>query len=454
MKNLREILVGLFTAMASIIIVFGALSLSAAENEVGVIPVVKPPTATEIVVADTPTSPAALLSEKTLIVQVDKTATQQPTKTETPITSTSTASTKTINCQPPANWNSYTILAGDTLESLSESYKISILKLKEANCLVSDTLLPGTILYVPPANATITPTLQPTATAIQCTYPPYGWTTYIVKIGDTLTALSYRYQVSVKDLQKYNCLGNSYAITVGQQLFVPYRATVVPTTPSVWTPYPTATWSIPSTLTPYPTATPQGSSNTAPIDLTLAGDSMAENQLPGAVIGSFTTSDPNPGDTHTLTLLNSDGGPFTITGTSLTASGPMNYEAKSLYTIQVRTTDRGGLSLTKTFWITVTDLNEAPTNMTLSGTAVTSGQPAGTVVGVLMTMDVDNGDSHTYSLFGGETGPFSIQGNVLVTNTTLDAALKNNYNIIIRSTDRGGLWIDKQFVLSVLPATP
>ena len=453
MKNLREILVGLFTALASIIIVFGALSLSVAENEVGVIPVVLSPTATEVVAA-TSTSPAALLSEKTLIVEVNKTTTPQPTKTKASVSSSTATASTNESCQPPENWNSYTILAGDTLVTISAAYEISILKLKEANCLVSDTLLPGTILYVPPSQATKTPSPQPTATAIQCSAPPYGWTTYIVKTGDTLTALSYRYQVSVKDLQKYNCLGNSYAITVGQQLFVPYRATIVPTTPSVWTPYPTATWSPPATLTPYPTSTSQVSSNTAPIDLTLFGDSIAENQLPGSVIGSFTTADVDPGDTHTLTLVNTDGGPFTLSGTSLIAGGPLNYEVKSLYTIQVRTTDRGGLSLTKTFWITVTDVNEAPTNMTLSGTAVTSGQPAGTVVGVLMTMDVDNGDSHTYTLFGGETGPFSIQGNVLVTNMSLDAALKNNYNIIIRSTDRGGLWVDHQFIISVLPATP
>ncbi len=180
MKNLREILVGLFTAMASIIIVFGALSLSAAENQVGVIPVVNSPTATEVVVA-TSTSPAALLSEKTLIVETNRTATPKPAKTETPITSPTSIATE--NCQPPENWNTYTIHAGDTLESLSASYQISVFKLKEANCLVSDTLLPGTILYVPPANATITPTLQPTATAIQCSSPPYGWTTYTVKLA-------------------------------------------------------------------------------------------------------------------------------------------------------------------------------------------------------------------------------------------------------------------------------
>ena len=451
MKNIREILFGLFAAIASIVLVFGALSLSAAENVTGILPAIKPPTATEVVKA-TSTSPAALLSEKTLIVDVKETATPRPTQTEVAVTSPTTMATE--SCQAPDGWKSYTILAGDTLDSLSSSYEISILKLKEANCLVSDTLLPGTVLYVPSSKATKTPTPQATATVIQCSTPPYGWTTYTVKAGDTLTALSYRYQVSVKDLQKYNCLGNSYAITVGKQIFVPNRATVVPTTPSAWTPYPSATWSPLVTVTPYPTATSQASSNTAPTDLTLSGDSIAENQIPGSVIGSFVTSDADPGDTHSLTLLNADGGPFSISGTVLAASGPLNYETKSLYTIQVRTTDRGGQSLDKTFWVTVTNVNEAPTNMTLSGTAVTSGQPAGTVVGVLQTMDVDNGDYHSYTLFGGETGPFSLQDNVLVTNTELDAALKSNYNIIIRSTDFGGLSIDRQFIISVLPAAP
>ena len=172
------------------------------------------------------------------------------------------------------------------------------------------------------------------------------------------------------------------------------------------------------------------------------------------MIGTFATADADPGDSHTLTLLNTDGGPFSLSGTSLIAGGPLNYETKSIYTIQVRTTDRGGLSLDKTFWITVTDVNEAPTGITLSGTSVPSGAPAGTVVGVLNTMDVDNGDSHTYSLFGGETGPFTIQGNVLVTNGVLDAEIKNNYNMIIRSTDRDGLWVDQQFIISVQPAAP
>ncbi|MCD4673747.1 MAG: LysM peptidoglycan-binding domain-containing protein, partial [Anaerolineaceae bacterium] len=419
-------------------------SLSVAENMVGVFPETSAPFPTKAVKTATP---AALLSEKTLVVDA-KTATPGATRTAIKIVSPTTPAAET--CQPPEGWSSYTIQAGDTLDALAKSYQTTKTALKDANCLVSDTLLPNTIIYLPPALPTATLTPQPTATAIQCSAPPYGWTTYTVKAGDTLTSLSYRYQISVKDLQKYNCLGNSYAITVGQQLFVPYRPTLVPTNPPAWTPYPTVTQPPLPTVTPYPTTTVD--SNTAPLDLTLSNDGIAENQVPGTIIGSFSTADADPGDYHTLTLLNADGGSFTISGNNLVASAPLNYEAKSLYTIRVRTTDRGGLSLDKTFWISITNVNEAPTNMTISGTSVTSGQPAGTVVGVLMTMDVDNGDSHSYSLFGGETGSFSLQGNVLVTNTVLDAELKSSYNIIIRSTDQGGLWVDKQFIISVLPA--
>lgn len=154
MKNLREILVGLFTAMASIIIVFGALSLSAAENQVGVIPVVNSPTATEVVVA-TPTSPAALLSEKTLIVETNRTATPKPAKTETPITSPTSIATE--NCQPPENWNTYTIHAGDTLNpclhpirSASSSSKKPTVSSATPSCLARSCMCRQPMQPLPP----------------------------------------------------------------------------------------------------------------------------------------------------------------------------------------------------------------------------------------------------------------------------------------------------------------
>lgn len=443
MKNLRELLVGLSTALASLLIVLGALSLSVAENMVPEIPVPTMPPATATVVEYTPTP---LLSAKT---QVIVPTTPSPLPSGTLVKTLSPTPAGTAVCQPPQGWVRYTIQAGDSLESLARSRQSTKAALKAGNCLLSDTLLPNTVIFLPPAPPT-THTPQPTATVIQCLAPPYGWTVYTVQFGDTLNSLSYRYQISVPELQKYNCLGNSFIIKVGQRLFVPFRPTVIPTNTPVSTFFPTATRPALPTSSPYPTST--ADINQAPTDLTLSNDSLMENQNAGTLIGTFTTADPTPGDSHTLTLVSADGGPFSISGTSLIANAPLNYEARSLYNLRVRTTDRGGKSLEKTFFVTVQDVNEAPTAITLSGSAVTSGQPAGTVVGVLLTNDVDNGDSHTYNLFGGETGPFSLQGNILVTNTVLDANLKSSYNITIRSTDRGGLSLDQQFFITVLPA--
>jgi LysM repeat protein len=440
MKNLRELLLGLFTALTSTVIVLGALSLSVAENMTAIVPERTAVAATEMVVA---TAPSALFSEKTLVI-VPHTATPSG------ITTTGPISSPTSTCQTPQGWLAYTVQAGDTLDTLATSHQSTKTVLKEGNCLVSDSLLPNTVIYLPPSAPTATFTPQATLTPILCSAPPLGWTTYTIQSGDTLTSLSYRYQVSVPDLQRFNCLGSSYSITVGQRFFVPFRPTVVPTRPPLWTPWPTATIPPFKTATPFPT--PTFDSNLAPLDLTLSNDSIIENQSAGTVIGIFTTADPNPGDSHTLTLLSSDGGPFALSGASLIATAPLNYEARSLYTIRVRTTDRGGKSLEKNFWITVIDVNEAPTSISISNSSVASGQPAGTVVGVLITSDPDNGDSHTYSLFGGETGPFTLQNNVLVTNTMLDASLKSSYNIMIRSVDRGGLWVDQQFYITVLPA--
>ena len=149
MKSLREILIGLFTALASVLLIFGAISLSTAEDAVSVIPIIRQPTNTQAVKA-TATDPGGILSEKTLVVDVKETAT--PQSTETQKAAVSPTATATTACQTPDGWHSYTILAGDTLENLSESSKTTILKLKEANCLVSDTLLPGTIIYLPPNN--------------------------------------------------------------------------------------------------------------------------------------------------------------------------------------------------------------------------------------------------------------------------------------------------------------
>ena len=53
------------------------------------------------------------------------------------------------------------------------------------------------------------------------------------------------------------------------------------------------------------------------------------------------------------------------------------------------------------FTITITNVNDAPTNIALSSASVAENQPAGTVVGTLTATDQDAGDTHTFSLVAG-----------------------------------------------------
>ena len=95
--------------------------------------------------------------------------------------------------------------------------------------------------------------------------------------------------------------------------------------------------------------------------------------------------------------------------------------------------------------------NQPPTDITLSNAGVAENQPSGTVVGTLSTTDPDSGDTFTYTLVGGDTGAFSVDGDMLKTAASFDYEAKNSYSIEIRATDSGSpaLSYDEIFTISV-----
>ena len=105
--------------------------------------------------------------------------------------------------------------------------------------------------------------------------------------------------------------------------------------------------------------------NEAPTDLALSNATVAENQPVGTAVGTFSTTDPDSGNTFTYGLVSgtgdTDNGAFAISGDQLRTAASFNYEAKNSYSIRVRSTDQGGLFTEKVFTIAVTDVNEAPT---------------------------------------------------------------------------------------------
>ena len=224
MQGLRGFTNALVVALISTGLMIGALSISLVEF----VPQAAP-TATNILLS----SPAPLTVTITLIPTLTPTVgLESPTPSITP-TFTNTV-IPPASCQPPFGWVQIVIQAGETLETIAARYRTRKDELRRANCLLSDNLVAGTILYVPHSI---------TSTPVVCSQGAAGWVkSYIVKPGNTFYAIASNHYTTVGLLKSVNCR-ISDLIIVGETLWVPNVATR--------TPYPTP---LPgSTVTPYPT---------------------------------------------------------------------------------------------------------------------------------------------------------------------------------------------------------
>lgn len=103
-----------------------------------------------------------------------------------------------------------------------------------------------------------------------------------------------------------------------------------------------------------------------PTDIALSNDSVAENEPPGTLVGTFSTTDPDVGDTFSYALVSGSGdddnAAFTLDASgNLKTAAAFDFEGKPSYSIRARSTDAVGLYFEKVFEINVTNVNEAPT---------------------------------------------------------------------------------------------
>ena len=197
--------------------------------------------------------------------------------------------------------------------------------------------------------------------------------------------------------------------------------------------------------------------NEVPTNIALSAASVAENNAAGATVGSLSTTDPDAAAVHTYTLAAGGGADdnalFAIAGNALRIETVANFETKSSYSVRVRSTDQSSLFFEKVFVITITNLDEPPTDITLSPSNVAENNAAGTTVGSLTTADPDAGAVHLYTLVAGggadDNALFAIAGNALRINTAANFETKPSYTVRVRSTDQAGLFFDKAFVIGV-----
>ncbi|MBI5840908.1 MAG: S-layer homology domain-containing protein [Chloroflexi bacterium] len=102
--------------------------------------------------------------------------------------------------------------------------------------------------------------------------------------------------------------------------------------------------------------------NNPPTDIILSNSGIDENQAAGSVVGIFSTTDPDVGDSFTYTFCGgSNTAYFTIVNNSLQSAVMFDYETKSSYSVCIHSTDSGALNTTKIFTININNLLDTAT---------------------------------------------------------------------------------------------
>ncbi len=184
--------------------------------------------------------------------------------------------------------------------------------------------------------------------------------------------------------------------------------------------------------------------NEAPTALATSASSFAENITAGSTVSILTTTDPDASNTFIYSLVSgtgdSDNSAFAINGDKLNIKASPNFEAKSSYSLRLRSTDQGGLSVERAVTFAVIDLNEAPTTLNLANTIPSLAENTSTASRIKVADIViadDNLGSNVISLSGTDAASFEVVGTALFLKAgiVLDFEAKTSYAVKVRVAD-------------------
>ncbi|NIB42091.1 DUF4214 domain-containing protein [Pseudomaricurvus alkylphenolicus] len=185
--------------------------------------------------------------------------------------------------------------------------------------------------------------------------------------------------------------------------------------------------------------------NEAPTAIALTDLTFQEN-IVGAEVGEITVSDPDSGDNHAFSL--SDERFEVVSGTlKLKSDQVIDFEQESEIPLTIEVTDTGGLQFQDQFQLTVTDVNEAPTAISLDNDDVDENSAAA-IIGQIEISDVDAGDSHQISV---SDERFEVQNNTLKLRegVALDHEAESSINLTLTAVDSGSLQLQQAFIIQV-----
>ncbi|MCV6611838.1 MAG: VCBS domain-containing protein, partial [Amphritea sp.] len=159
-----------------------------------------------------------------------------------------------------------------------------------------------------------------------------------------------------------------------------------------------------------------GATDTQQIQITVTGTNdtpvagfdvtASVNEGDAAISGQLTATDADDSASLSFSITSGSSAPdgFTLNADGSYSFNPQDsaYDSMSVgdsqtFTIPVTVTDEYGATDTQQIQITVTGTNDAPTAISITS-SVASENAAGATIGTLSTADVDNSDTHTYTV--------------------------------------------------------
>ena len=195
--------------------------------------------------------------------------------------------------------------------------------------------------------------------------------------------------------------------------------------------------------------------DTPTVKKAIANQAATEDEQFSFTFSENTFNDVDAGDSLTYIATEDDGSELpswlTFDADTRTFSGiPVNEDVSTL-SIKVTATDNDGESVSDTFELEVINVNDTPLNINLSNLYIDENSSNGTIIGSLSTLDPDLGDSFSYTLLNNADGRFILNNNNLqvAAGNLLDFETNSSHQIEIQTTDTEGLFITKNFTISL-----
>ena len=177
--------------------------------------------------------------------------------------------------------------------------------------------------------------------------------------------------------------------------------------------------------------------------------SVPENSANGTVVDTIASIDVDAGDTRTTVVTGGTGaGIFAVNPVSgqitVTNGSVLDFEGTASHTLNVEVTDAGGLNDTAVITINLTDVNEAPTAVDLTGATTSLDENSSTATTTKLA-DIDVTDdamgTETLTLSGADAGSFEIVNGTggpelhLSAGVTLDFETQDSYIVTVEVDD-------------------